>query len=99
MGGLVSTTFFFVFPEAPYHFDIAEPCLTDGSEMAQILIEGLDDQVVARLKSRAESHGRSLEGEVRSMLESAAGFTAWVRPIQGGMRHSSSNSLRGASDS
>lgn len=44
--------------------------------MAQILIRGLDDGIVARLKSRAETHGRSLEGEARSILESAAGFTA-----------------------
>lgn len=44
--------------------------------MAQILIRGLEDKVVARLKDRAAAHGRSLESEARSILESAAGFTA-----------------------
>ncbi len=44
--------------------------------MAQILIRGLEEDVVARLKDRAASRGRSLESEARSILESAAGFTA-----------------------
>ncbi len=44
--------------------------------MAQILIRGLEDGVVARLKDRAASHRRSLESEARSILESASGFTA-----------------------
>ena len=44
--------------------------------MAQILIRGLEDEVVARLKDRATSHRRSLESEARSILESATGFTA-----------------------
>jgi antitoxin FitA len=43
--------------------------------MAQILVRGLEDQVVARLKDRASSHGRSLESEARTILESATGFT------------------------
>ncbi len=44
--------------------------------MAQILVRGLEDDVVDRLKNRATSHGRSLESEARSILESASGFTA-----------------------
>jgi plasmid stability protein len=44
--------------------------------MAQILVRGLENEVVARLKDRAAAHGRSLESEARSILESAAGFTA-----------------------
>ena len=44
--------------------------------MAQILVRGLEDQVVARLKDRATFHGRSLESEARTILESATGFTA-----------------------
>jgi plasmid stability protein len=44
--------------------------------MAQILVRGLEDGVVDRLKQRAASRGRSLESEARSILESAAGFTA-----------------------
>ncbi len=43
--------------------------------MAQILVRGLEEDVVARLKARATSHGRSLESEARTVLESAAGFT------------------------
>lgn len=43
--------------------------------MAQILVRGLEDEVVARLKLRATSHGRSLESEARSILELATGFT------------------------
>jgi antitoxin FitA len=44
--------------------------------MAQILIRGLEENVVARLKDHAAAHGRSLESEARSILESATGFTA-----------------------
>lgn len=43
--------------------------------MAQILVRGLEDEVLARLKLRATSHGRSLESEARSILELATGFT------------------------
>jgi plasmid stability protein len=62
--------------------------------MAQILVRGLDDEVVARLKDRAASHGRSLEGEARLILESATGLTAeqarrivdgWQRRLSGRM--------------
>jgi plasmid stability protein len=44
--------------------------------MAQILVRGLEDDVVMRLKDRAAAHGRSLESEARTILESAVGFTA-----------------------
>jgi len=44
--------------------------------MAQILVRGLGEEVVARLKDRATLHGRSLESEARTILETAAGFTA-----------------------
>lgn len=44
--------------------------------MAQILVRGLENEIVARLKDRASSHGRSLESEARSILESATAFTA-----------------------
>ena len=37
--------------------------------MAQILVRDLDDRVVAGLKRRAKSRHRSLEGEVRALLE------------------------------
>ena len=40
--------------------------------MADLLIRGIDDQVVARLKARAKRNGRSLQAEVRLILEQAA---------------------------
>jgi antitoxin FitA len=36
--------------------------------LAQILIRGLDDDTKRRLQSRARSHGRSMEAEVRDIL-------------------------------
>lgn len=39
--------------------------------MAQVLVRQLDDKVVDRLKKRAKEHGRSLESEVRTILEEA----------------------------
>ena len=43
--------------------------------MTQILVRGLNEDTVAKLKDRAKQNGRSLEGEARSILESAAGFS------------------------
>jgi plasmid stability protein len=40
--------------------------------MAQVLVRGLDAKVVDRLKERASTHGRSLEAELREVLEQAA---------------------------
>ena len=40
--------------------------------MAAINVRQLDDDVVDRLKQRASSNNRSLEGEVRHILECAA---------------------------
>ena len=37
--------------------------------MAQILVRDLDERVVARLKERAKASHRSLQGEVRAILE------------------------------
>ncbi|MEO8325137.1 MAG: Arc family DNA-binding protein [Nitrospirota bacterium] len=39
--------------------------------MAQVLVRQLDEKVVERLKRRAQEHGRSLESEVRTILEEA----------------------------
>lgn len=41
--------------------------------MAQILIRNLSDDAVQRLKERAKRHRRSLEAEVRDILEGEAG--------------------------
>ncbi len=40
--------------------------------MAQILVRDLDDQLIARLKERAKQNHRSLQGEVKAILEEAA---------------------------
>lgn len=40
--------------------------------MAAISVRQLDDDVVDRLKQRASSNNRSLEGEIRHILECAA---------------------------
>ena len=44
--------------------------------MAQILVRGLDDALLARLKERASLNHRSLQGEVKAILEEAAPPTA-----------------------
>lgn len=40
--------------------------------MAQVIIRNLDDSVVNALKRKAKSHRRSLEQELREMLNQAA---------------------------
>lgn len=40
--------------------------------MAQVIVRNLDDEVVARLKQRAQAHGRRLEQELREILTAAA---------------------------
>jgi plasmid stability protein len=40
--------------------------------MAQILVRGLDAALVGRLKERARENHRSLQGEVKAILEEAA---------------------------
>jgi plasmid stability protein len=40
--------------------------------MAQIIVRNLDDAVVDRLKARARTNERSLEAEVRLILEQSA---------------------------
>ncbi len=41
--------------------------------MAQVLVRGLGDDVVETLKERARANGRSLEAELRTLIEQAAG--------------------------
>jgi antitoxin FitA len=40
--------------------------------MGDVLIHGLDDTVIDRLRRRAERHHRSLEDELREILERAS---------------------------
>jgi antitoxin FitA len=41
--------------------------------MPDILVRGLDAQTVKRLKARANQHGRSLQSEVKMLVERATG--------------------------
>ncbi len=49
--------------------------------MAQVLVRQLDSKVVNRLKKRAKEHGRSLQSEVKTILEEAVPDyeAAWKR--------------------
>ena len=54
--------------------------------MATINVRRLDDDVVERLKARAAANKRSLEGEVRHILETIARDDARARwPVSGGV--------------
>jgi plasmid stability protein len=70
--------------------------------MSQILIRGLDDAVIERLKKRAKARHRSLESELRDILEraskqvdpiSAAALADRVRHKLEGRTHSDSAAL------
>jgi plasmid stability protein len=52
--------------------------------MAQVLVRQLDDKVVDRLKKRAKEHGRSLQSEVKIILEEAVPDyeAAWKRIVR-----------------
>jgi plasmid stability protein len=41
--------------------------------MPDILVRGLDAETVKRLKAKASRHGRSLQSEVKMLVERAAG--------------------------
>ena len=45
--------------------------------MAQIIVRNLDDAIVETLKKRAERNNRSLEAEVRQILEQASQQLSW----------------------
>lgn len=45
--------------------------------MAQIIVRNLDEKVVKALKERAQRNNRSLEAEVRHILEGASEETSW----------------------
>jgi antitoxin FitA len=51
--------------------------------MAQIIVRNLPKEVVDRLKERARSEGRSLEAEVRNILQKETGsdMTKFAREI------------------
>jgi plasmid stability protein len=70
--------------------------------MAQVLIRDLEPGVVERLKARARDRGRSLEAELRGILETAAmvdrresrALAARIRRRLSGRAHSDSAALQ-----
>jgi len=70
--------------------------------MASVLVRDLDPAVVDRLKVRAEENGRSLQKELKAILETAAAQATWaearaaaerVRQMLGGRQFSDSTEL------
>jgi plasmid stability protein len=43
--------------------------------MAQLLVRDLEKETIERLKMRAKQHDRSLQGEVKLILQNAAKFS------------------------
>ncbi len=71
--------------------------------MPDVLVRDLDPQVVERLKGRAKQHGRSLQGEVKAILESVSPMSMsearalaeqWQGRLAGQIRGDSSELLR-----
>jgi plasmid stability protein len=72
--------------------------------MAQILVRDLTPDIVERLKSHAEQNGRSLQGEAKVILESAAAIPTmsearkiaeeWHRRLAGRMTSDSADLIR-----
>jgi plasmid stability protein len=70
--------------------------------MVSVLVRDLDPAVVDRLKARAEENGRSLQKELKAILETAAAQATWaearaaaerVRQMLGGRQFSDSTEL------
>ena len=84
--------------------DLLSFCYQEGGTlMAQVLVRDLDPEVLERLKSRARLHGRSLQGELKVILEAAAVFSMsearevserWRQRLAGQMTSDSSDLLR-----
>jgi antitoxin FitA len=71
--------------------------------MPQLLVRDLDAGTLERLKLRAQRHGRSLQGEVKAILEAAATFSMseassvaeeWQRNLAGGVHTDSAGAIR-----
>ena len=71
--------------------------------MAEVLVRDLEPETIERLKLRARQHGRSLQGEVKAILEAAAPLSMsearelaeyWQRRLAGQIEGDSSDLLR-----
>lgn len=50
--------------------------------MAQVLVRDIDDDTVASLKQRAKQHHRSLQGEVKAIIEDACKHHASMAQVR-----------------
>ncbi len=71
--------------------------------MPQLLVRDLDLGTIARLKASARQHGRSLQGEVKAILQEATTFSIaqaqkvseqWHRRLGGGAYSDSAGVIR-----
>jgi antitoxin FitA len=71
--------------------------------MAELLIRNLEPTVIKRLKQRAKLHHRSLQGELKSIVEAATKMSmeemrkashAWQKRLAGGSFTDSAELLR-----
>jgi plasmid stability protein len=71
--------------------------------MSQLLVRGLDTSTIARLKERARRHGRSLQSEVKAILEASVAFdmheardvsAQWQRRLAEGIHSDSTDLIR-----
>jgi len=88
-----------------YHYDSRVPDRQRngrGTAMADLLVRDLNRDTVDRLKQRARSHGRSLQGEVKAILEAASVYSLseagamaeeWQRRLAGGTYSDSAEAI------
>ena len=50
--------------------------------MASIVVRNISDEVMDRLKHLASSHNRSVEAEVRNLIDSSTDLVAQARKLQ-----------------
>lgn len=82
-----------------YHFD--SNFSTEERDMPHALIRDIDPAVLERLKERARKQGRSLQSELKSIIEQAAGrdleeahrAAERIRKKLAGRRHTDSSAL------
>jgi len=48
------------------------PAMRKEADMPQLLVRNLEEDTIKRLKALAKQHGRSLQGQVKLVLEEAA---------------------------
>jgi plasmid stability protein len=71
--------------------------------MPDVLVRGLDDEVLRQLKASAKAHGRSLQAEIHEVLGRASARTLaetgrlsaqWFKRLRGSAQSDSTTSIR-----